>query len=189
MGIRAMCIDSGDGEHTKRVYEYCAPRLNDGVRAIKGHSRAAAPMIPAKPTRVKPGRVWVIGSHAIMGRIQRRLTAIEPGPGYIHVNDSANEDYVTQMLSMRQVYDREQRTRKWIKSPNIRCEDPDAEVYAYAALLLGPVPISMLAEEQARLAKLDEEAKAPKPESPPVTPAQSQHVQSSWLPPTSSWRR
>lgn len=187
MAIRSLCIDSGDGEHTKRVYEYCAPRLGDGVRAIKGHSQAAAPMLPSKPTKVKPGRLWVIGSHAIMGRLQRRLTAQEPGPGYLHVNEYASEDYVTQMLSMRQVYDREQRARKWIKSPNIRCEDPDAEVYAYAALLLGPVPISMLAEEQARLAQQDAEFTAPKPEAPPL-PA-PQPVPSAWLPPVSNWLR
>lgn len=189
MPLRSMCIDSGDGEHAKRVYEYCAPRLSEGVRAIKGHSKADAPMLPAKPTKVKPGRLWVIGSHAIMGRIQRRLTATEPGPGFLHLNEYANEDYVTQMLSMRQVYDREQRARKWIKSPNVRCEDPDAEAYAHAALQLGPVPISMLGEEQARLAALDAEFLNPAPKAE-VAVATTAPAKTSWLPSTGSgWLR
>lgn len=183
--IRALTVDSGDGEHTKRVYAFCAPRLHEGVYATKGHNVITAPMIPTKPTRVKPGRLYVIGVHSIMTRLYRRLGMVAPGPGYLHLNDYADEDYVTQLLSMRQVFDEKQKKRKWIGTPGVRNEVADAETYAYTALLLSPVPVASLGaeaikvqEEGSRLA-----ARVEAVEKAPPAPAAPKKTNTNWLPP------
>ena len=191
--IRAAAIDSGDGEHTKRVYQYCAPRLADGVVAVKGHNLITASMIPPKPTRVKPGRLYVIGVNAILSRLYRRLGQATPGPGFYHLNEYATEDYVTQLLSMRQVVDEKQKKRRWVATPGIRNEVADCEVYAYAALLLGPIPVASLPDEVARVQRegeaLAKRASDPAPVDP--TPAPPPRPSSSWLGsrPRGGWMR
>jgi phage terminase large subunit GpA-like protein len=149
--IRAVAVDAGDGTHAKRVYEYCAPRLAQHVYSVKGSSNPTAPMIPVKPTRVKPGRLYVIGVNAILDRLYRRLAMDVPGPGFLHLNEYAEEDYVTQLISMRRRFDERTRKRRWEATPGVRNEVADCETYAYAALLLGPVPVAGLAQELDRI--------------------------------------
>lgn len=149
--IRSLCIDAGDGTHANIVYKYCAPRLAQHVYAVKGSSNPTAPMIPVKPTRVKPGRLYVIGGNAIMDRMYRRLAMVDRAPGFYHLNEYATEDYVTQLLSMRRRIDEKTRKRRWEATPGTRNEVADAEAYAYAALLLGPVQPSELADEVTRV--------------------------------------
>jgi phage terminase large subunit GpA-like protein len=149
--IRSLTVDAGDGTHSKDVYKYCAPRLGQHVYAVKGSNNPAAPMIPSKPTKVKPGRLYVIGVNAIMDRLYRRLGMIERGPGYLHMNEWCDEDYATQLLSMRRVIDPKTRKRKWEATPGVRNEVADAEGYCYAAFLLGPVPLTMMASEVQRI--------------------------------------
>lgn len=149
--IRAAAIDAGDGTHARKVYEFAAPRLARGVFAIRGHSNAQAPIVPSKPTKVKPGKLWVVGVNASMDRLYRRLGMDTPGPGYLNFNDYANDEYFTQLLSMRRIVDPRSRKRRWEATPGIRNEDADAENYAYIALHLGPVRPDMLAREVARV--------------------------------------
>jgi phage terminase large subunit GpA-like protein len=147
MQIRSLCIDAGDGTHSKQVYSYCAPRWGQCVYAIKGSSNPSAPLTPLKVTRVKPGRLYIIGVNGIMDRVYRRLSMTERGPGYLHMNEHCDEDFAAQLLSMRRVIDPRTRKRKWEATPNVRNEVPDSEGYAYAAFLLGPVPPSAMAAE------------------------------------------
>jgi phage terminase large subunit GpA-like protein len=187
--VRAMAIDAGDGTHARQVYQYCAPRLGQHVYAIKGSSNPSAPMIPVKPTRVKPGRLYVIGVHSLMDRLYRRLGMTEPGPGWLYFNDYADEDYVTQLLSMRRKVDEKTRKRVWQATPGVRNEVADCETYAFAALLLGPVPSAQLAAEvdrvnaEGRAAAAPTDAPAPPPPPPIPTPT------SSWLRGTGTPRR
>lgn len=45
--LSGRCVSTPATVSLKRVYEYCAPRLGEGVRTIKeGHSMATAPMLP-----------------------------------------------------------------------------------------------------------------------------------------------
>lgn len=193
--IRSVAIDAGDGTHAKAVYQFCAPRLYRHVYAIKGSSNPTAPMIPVKHTKVKPGRLYVIGVNAIMDRLYRRLAMPEPGPGYLHLNTFATEDYVTQLLSMRRVVDEKTRKRKWEATPGVRNEVADAETYAYAAFLLGPVPATMLAAEVDRVVEEGVKAKAgPQPAPVPAPPDPLAAIQrpapvrrgNSWV---NSWKR
>lgn len=178
MTIRAATVDAGDGAMSKRVYQFCAPRLHRHVYAIKGSSNETAPLIPAKPTKVKPGRLYVCGVNAAMDVFNRRLNADTVGTGYLHLNDYASEDYVTQVLSMRRVINPKTRKRRWEATPGVRNEAADCEVYAYLALLLGPVPVASLAGEVAKLG----EAVMKAPEPAPVKPAPVAKPASAWLP-------
>lgn len=176
--IRSLTIDAGDGTHANTVYKYCAPRLGQHVYAVKGSNNPAAPILPTKPTKVKPGRLYVIGVNAIMDRLYRRLGMIERGPGYLHMNEWCDEDYAGQLLSMRRVIDPKTRKRKWEATPGVRNEVADAEGYCYAAFLLGPVPVASMAAEVERVnaegAKVREQQKASEPVKAPVvqTPTQ-----------------
>lgn len=171
--IRAMCVDAGDGSHARRVYEYCAPRRSDGVHAVKGHSDFAAPILPRKPTVVKPGKLWMIGVNAITERIYRRLSMTQRAAGYLHFNEYADDDYVSQILSEERVIDPKTRKRRFVPRRGTRNEVLDCEKYAYAALHLGPVPIASLAREVDRIAEEGMATRLPQeqPEPTPVRPA------------------
>jgi phage terminase large subunit GpA-like protein len=185
MAIRSLTIDAGDGTHSKAVYTYCASRLAFHVYAIKGSSNPTAPMVPSKPTKVKPGRLYILGVHAIMDRLYRRLGMDEVGPGYLHLNQHADDDYVTQLLSMRRRIDEKTRKRKWEATPGVRNEVADCETYAYAALLLGPVPVASLAAEVDRVNADGQSRTATKPEPPTPTPPRPSGT---WIPRRKGWR-
>jgi phage terminase large subunit GpA-like protein len=185
MAIRSLTIDAGDGTHSKAVYTYCASRLAFHVYAIKGSSNPTAPMVPSKPTKVKPGRLYILGVHAIMDRLYRRLGMDEVGPGYLHLNQHADDDYVTQLLSMRRRIDEKTRKRKWEATPGVRNEVADCETYAYAALLLGPVPVASLAAEVDRVNADGQSRTAAKPEPPTPTPPRPTGT---WIPRRKGWR-
>jgi phage terminase large subunit GpA-like protein len=185
MAIRSLTIDAGDGTHSKAVYTYCASRLAMHVYAIKGSSNPTAPMVPSKPTKVKPGRLYILGVHAIMDRLYRRLGMDEVGPGYLHLNQHADDDYVTQLLSMRRRIDEKTRKRKWEATPGVRNEVADCETYAYAALLLGPVPVASLAAEVDRVNADGHSRTATKPEAPTPTPPRPIGT---WIPRRKGWR-
>jgi phage terminase large subunit GpA-like protein len=185
--IRSMTIDAGDGAMAKRVYEFCAPRLYQHVYAIKGSSNETAPLIPAKPTKVKPGRLYVCGVNGAMDVFARRLNADTVGTGYVHLNDYASEDYVTQVLSMRRTINPKTRKRRWEATPGVRNEAADCEVYAYLALLLGPVPVASLAGEVARVNADGEKRQAPTPGPVTPTPAPTPKPTGTWLPRRRGW--
>ncbi|MFN8995493.1 MAG: phage terminase large subunit family protein [Pseudomonadota bacterium] len=185
--IRSMTIDAGDGAMAKRVYEFCAPRLYQHVYAIKGSSNETAPLIPAKPTKVKPGRLYVCGVNGAMDVFSRRLNADTVGTGYVHLNDYASEDYVTQVLSMRRTINPKTRKRRWEATPGVRNEAADCEVYAYLALLLGPVPVASLAGEVARVNADGEKRQTPTPDPVTPTPAPTPKPTGTWLPRRRGW--
>ncbi len=149
--IRSLTIDASDGTHSKTIYAYTGPRLGMGVYAIKGSTNPGAPLLPLKHTKVKGGRLYVCGVNGGMDRLYRRLQMAEPGPGFVHLNEYANEAFVTQLLSMRRVLDPKSGRRRWEKNPNIPNEVPDAMNYAYLAFLQGPVPTEQMAAEVARV--------------------------------------
>ena len=196
MKIRAMTVDASDGARSKEVYTYCAPRLSEGVFAIKGHGSPSAPMLPLKPTKVKPGRLYVIGVHAIMETMYRRLAMTEKGPGFLHVNEFASEtpphgvpaDYIDQWLSMHRERDEKTRRYRWVASKNQRNEVADCETYAYAALLLGPVPLTLLANEVTAVNAAGDRLRSPAPEPTSVAPVAARPTP--WMPPRrGGWMR
>lgn len=181
LAIRSMTVDAGDGSHARVVYAWCAPRLHRHIFATKGSSNLSAPIIPAKPTKVKPGRLYVCGVNGAMDQLYRRLGMTEPGPGYLYLNDYANEDYVTQLLSMRRVVDPKTRKRKWEATPGVRNEVPDCEVGAAIALELGPVPVASLADEVTRVNAEGDRLKGVAVVEEPVKAESAKPAASGWL--------
>lgn len=180
LGIRSLCVDAGDGASATIVYKWCAPRRHDGVFPVKGHSEYSASLLPHKPTPVKPGKLWVIGVNGITDLIVRRLNATIAGAGYMHLNEYANDDYVTQLLAEERTVDPKTRKRRWVVRRGARNEVLDCEKYAYAALLLGPVPIASLADEVTRV---NAEGERLRSAAAPVAPveAEPRPAGRSWL--------
>jgi phage terminase large subunit GpA-like protein len=194
MQIRSTCIDAGDGNMQAVIVAFALANGARHVRAIKGSSNPETPMTPKKPTKVKGGRLFVLGVNAITERIMRRLGMDTPGAGFLHLNDFADDDYLTQLLSESRVIDPKTRKRRWQVKAGARNEVLDCEKYAYAALLLGPVPVASLADEAAKVA----EAGANAPPAPPIDedaapmipdlpkPAAPRRPRGSWV---QGWRR
>jgi phage terminase large subunit GpA-like protein len=136
--ITAMAVDAGDGNMANHVYRWCAPRLGEQVFAVKGHNSPTAPLTPRVPTKVKPGRLYMIGVNGLTERWYRRLNMPEGshGPGYVHLNHRATEEFVKQLLGMERKWDPKTRKRRWLPRKNTRVEASDCANYALAALLL-----------------------------------------------------
>lgn len=153
--IRSMCIDSGDDPDP--VYAFTKPRLADYVFATKGGADPTADVLPKKPTRTKiKSRLYVIGTQNIKKRLYRRAGMIVPDPytldagaGFMHWNERGDAvywwEFFSQRLEQRKV--RDKLVWMWVKKSGWRDEKLDCEVYAYAALQLGPVSVPALQTE------------------------------------------
>lgn len=137
--IESCAVDSG-GHFTEQVYSYCAERKRFRVYAIKG-APGARPAWPRKASRGGKRRqdVWTIGVDTIKDVVGGRLKRVEkPGPGYIHLDATADETCAEQLASEVQVYAvvKGRKVRVWKpRRSGIRNEQFDCLVYAYAALV------------------------------------------------------
>ena len=157
--IAAMCVDSGDDPDP--VYAWTKPRLAEYVFAVKGASDPGADILPKKFTRTRlKSRLYVIGTQAIKKRLFRRLGLAAPVPystnaggTFFHVNDRADEQYLSELFSNRLVRHeyRGKTVAMYQKRPGGRDEALDCEVYAYAALHLGPIAPGNLQAEWERV--------------------------------------
>ena len=68
----ACCIDAGDGQYYDRVLAFCQPRASKRVMAIKGAS-GTRPAIVASRSKVKGGRLWIVGVDGVKSTIFDRL--------------------------------------------------------------------------------------------------------------------
>lgn len=155
MKIRSMCVDSGDDPDP--VYAYTKPRLAEYVFAIKGAADPTADILPKKFTRTKiKSRLYLIGTQNVKKRLFRRAGMICPEPytldagaGFMHWNARADNvywwEFFSQRLEQRKV--RDKLVWMYVKKSGWRDEKLDCEVYAYTALMLGPVSIPALQSE------------------------------------------
>lgn len=146
IGIRATCVDAGDGVMTNYVLDYCRDqraRRAAGVShalAIKGQSQPGKPPI-GKPAKVDvtargvtaPGSamLWPVGSDTIKGWYMGRLR----NEGAIHFPAGLPDDFYKQITSERlqTKFVRGMPVKRWVKASAARNEALDASVYAYAA--------------------------------------------------------
>jgi phage terminase large subunit GpA-like protein len=147
-------IDSG-GLHTDSVYRFVRARQHRKIFALKGASESGKEILGKfsvnNAYRVK---LWLIGTDTAKDRIFARMKIPAPGPGYMHLPDFAEDEYLAQMTSEKAVrrYRRGKGTiREYIKT-RARNEALDLEVYALAALyVLGQATIRKLGELAAGL--------------------------------------
>lgn len=152
--ISCTMIDSG-GLHTDSVYRFVRARQHRKIFALKGSSESGKEILGKfsinNQYRVK---LWIIGTDTAKDRIFARMKIPAPGPGYMHLGDFAEDEYLAQLTSEKAVrrYRRGKGTiREYIKT-RARNEALDLEVYALAALyVLGQATIRKLGEFAAAL--------------------------------------
>jgi phage terminase large subunit GpA-like protein len=132
IGVDACAIDSGDGEWTQRVYNFCFPRTARRVMAIKGLS-GARPDIQASKSKMKGGgRLWLVGVDNVKTTLFSRLQRGQ----MIHFSHSLEAVYFEQLCSERRIvrYRKGQPIRRFERiSGRVRAEAWDCLVYAFAA--------------------------------------------------------
>lgn len=147
--IRAAAVDSGDGDSTVEVYEFCRPRKlrflsgqPQNVMAVKGASQSRRPVIgrPSKLDYNYRGRpvqsgveVWQIGTDTAKDWILKRLAL--DGQTAIHTSHELGLEFYEQVLSEVKVnrYERgKKRTRYELIKRGARNEQLDMLVYNLA---------------------------------------------------------
>lgn len=176
IGIRATCVDAGDGVMTGYVLDYCRDRRARraaGVAhalAIKGQSQPGKPPI-GRPTKVdvtvrgvtapRSAMLWPVGSDTIKGWYMGRLQ----NAGAVHFPAGLPDDFYAQLTAERlqTKFVRGMPVKRWVKASSARNEALDASVYAYAAAVFAGL-------KRANWRALVAEIKKPKAqeEAPPV---------------------
>ena len=155
------------------MYDFCRPRWNRRVYAIKGQAGVAHPVVKLS-TRKNKAQValGLVGADTCKGLIYSRLNVEEFGPGYMHFPRSpeVDEEYFKQLTAEKQItkFSRGFPSKVWVKT-RARNEALDCEVYALAALATLNANLDQLAtrlEEQAVPKKEDPEDEPPKSQGP-----------------------
>ena len=101
--IACTMIDSG-GQHTDSVYRFVRARQGRRIFALKGSSEAGKEILGKfsvnNQYRVK---LWLIGTDTAKDRIFARMKIPAPGPGYMHLPDFAEDEYLAQLTSEKAV--------------------------------------------------------------------------------------
>jgi phage terminase large subunit GpA-like protein len=136
VGIKTTMIDSG-GAHTDEVYRFVKARQSRRVWAIKGSSESGKEILGKfsmnNAYRVK---LWSVGTDTAKDRIFARMKIAAAGPGFMHLPEWADEEYMAQLTGEKAVrrYKRGRgAVREYVKT-RPRNEALDLEVYALAAL-------------------------------------------------------
>jgi terminase, large subunit len=168
--IECTTVDSG-GHHTEQVYRFCRARLARRVFAVRGGKDKGKPVVgrPSDHNRYR-AKLFTLCVDTAKEIIYSRLKIESAGPGYLHLPDWVDAEYVAQLTSERRVWKwlKNQGTvREWVQT-RARNEALDLEVYALAALyILGPEYVRSLAERAAEAAIPEKPAGAdPGPERP-----------------------
>ena len=146
LGIRAICVDSG-GSHTQTVYKYCKANSGRRVFAIKGVG-GERPLVtkPSKNNSVKCP-LFPVGVDNAKDLLMARLRVNEPGAGYVHFNDSLNDEYFKMLTAEKVVlkYNKGFAKRTYIKI-RPRNEALDCFVYSMAAYAILNVDVNSMAK-------------------------------------------
>lgn len=152
LSIPIACIDSGDGDWTKYIYDFCLQRMrrskgakypNRGVLPIKGASMFSAPIIkePALPKKGKPNvQPWIVGSSQAKIVVMDRLRLMDTGPGFCHFPDHYEKKYFEGLTAEKLMtkYSKGFPQKEWHKARQYN-EPLDCRVYNIAAIrILNP---------------------------------------------------
>lgn len=157
MHIQSVAVDS-QGHKTDAVYRYCKARLAQGRRVIPIRGMGASQTSRAGgvqkefvglPTRNNSYRVPLYSLNVDIGKdlVFGRMRIPGPGPGYMHLPDWADDEYLEQLSKS------EKPVRKYIKGRTFKVFVPlrerrealDTEVYNLAALyVMGEAYIAQL---------------------------------------------
>ena len=126
--VDAAVVDSGYLPDT--VYAFCHARASRRIMAGKG-VQGSRPAIQASTSKIKGGRLWIIGVDGLKAQIISRLARGRT----IRFSNTLELSYYEQLASERRVvrYVRGQPVRQFVRKPGARAEALDALVYAFAA--------------------------------------------------------
>lgn len=178
-------VDSG-GAHTEHVYRYAKARQGRRVFPIKGGSIAGRPLVerPSDHNRYRV-KLFVLCVDTGKDIVMSRLRSTAPGPGYLHLPDWVDEEYLAQLTAekaIRKYVKGRGAVREWVKLRE-RNEALDLEVYALAALYIGGQSLlRSLDERAARFARPVSELPAPEDEQPRLMARRS-----GWIPRRPGW--
>jgi phage terminase large subunit GpA-like protein len=182
--ISCVAVDSG-GHHSEQVYRFCRARLGRGVFAIRGGSERGKPVVgrPTEHNRYR-AKLFTLCVDTAKEIVFARLRIGTPGPGYCHLPEWVDEEYVAQLTAEKAI-------RKWVKGRGSvrewikireRNEALDLEVYCLAALyILGPALVRALPERALALGrKGDGHASAKAEPAGPLPPVRPRGWISGW---------
>ncbi len=154
--IAAACVDTG-GHHTDAVYKFVKPRQVRRVYGIKGSSTSGMPII-GNPSRKNKGKIllFLVGVDTAKETLYSHLKILEPGPGYCHFSQKANdESYFAQLTAEEMVtrYEKGHPKQVWVLPSGKRNEALDCRVYAMAAKNILNPNYGKLAENSAKKIK------------------------------------
>lgn len=185
MGIRAACVDSG-GHFTNSVYHYCKKNYGRRVFAIKGRGGEGTAIV-SKPTRnnVVKCPLFHVGVDTVKDLLFARMRITESGPGYMHFNESLDDEYFKQLTAEKIITKLHRGFKKRVfQKMRPRNEALDCMVYAVAAYAIINVNVNTLADkiESEEAAPAVEEAHKP---AQPKKPSFVQRPKGSFV---NSWR-
>ena len=172
--IERAVVDTG-GAYTQQAYQFCVVREHRGIYAIKGGTTGGDPLVGRVSTRNRyKTPLWVLcvdtGKEAVMSR----LRIGSRGPGYMHLPEWVDEEYLAQLTAEKSVWEYVKgrgAVRVW-KKQRARNEALDLEVYCLAALYIcGPALLRALPQRAHAWAKAPEPPAPAPAEGRPARPA------------------
>lgn len=121
----------------QQMLEFCRPRMNRKIFAVKGASGFGKPVWPRRASKgVHRGEFFIIGSDTAKERVYGKLRVSLPGAGYCHFPLNRERDYfdmlAAERIKTRTVHGRAE--RYFLKPDGVRNEALDCRAYATAAL-------------------------------------------------------
>jgi phage terminase large subunit GpA-like protein len=150
--VTAACVDAGF--EMAQVLEFCRPRMNRKIYAVKGVSGFGKPVWPRRASKgIHRGEFFVIGSDTAKERVYSKLRVNLPGAGYCHFPLNRERDWfdmlTAERIKTRAVHGRAE--RYFQKPDGVRNEALDCRAYATAALHALYMSGFKLADQAARM--------------------------------------
>ena len=120
------------------MYKYAKKREIKRVYAIKGSNQTGSPLISRPSTNNKlKVKLFMVGVDTAKELIYSRLQIEEWGDGYMHFNETYDEEYFKQLTAetIKKTYSKGYEKRVWVKIRQ-RNEALDYTVYNLAALAI-----------------------------------------------------
>jgi phage terminase large subunit GpA-like protein len=148
--VDAAIIDSGDGEHTSKCYEFTRTRLHRRIFSGKGMAGNRPTVTRSKAKNIT---LIIIGVDGIKSNLYGNITAGKK----IHFSNTLESRFYTELASERRIlkYYKGQPSRMWQRKSGMRAECLDSTVYATAARSLVTI------NYDSRIAELKREPLAP----------------------------
>lgn len=136
IGIEAAAIDSGDGNRTQFVYDFCGPRAGRRIVAIKGMPgpRPVIERTRAKKKKYGDATLYLIAVDQVKTDILTSLSIERGQIGAFRFADCLDNEWFIQFTAERRVvvFSRGRPRVEWHRIPGRQAEGLDATVYGIA---------------------------------------------------------